>query len=400
MKATLFSILLALILGFIPVQNGLSASFGWILIAFSIALLLSLPLIYAAAWTPLQKGEQNITPRLIERASRDKQLLMASFALLIFSLISIAIYYLLLNAPDLNPSYLFLGWLILFGVALDLMGLLINRIMSYLNPFKAAEIFTRNAKENCRLGNLDLVVDSIEALSEVSLRAIERSNTSLAAQGVLELREVGDTFFNSAKSFAALSEELKSLEKTRVDKVSYILFYLLGRFEMIHQKAAQKKFEPLATQVLSSLGKLALSSAKFDLTLVMHPILTLGRTARLGEQLGLKDSGVKGEIVLLEVAKSLVRECDLTYVEIKSPFFTLIDNLDKIAKDLFKEDKEVSISTLTQPFLQLKEIMDDPKIATHQDTPSIKLEIDRVLSEYSALQAVMLAMPKIPTAVS
>src|SRR5262249_48876860 len=152
MKATLFSILLAFILGFIPLQNDLSASLGWVLVAFSIALLLSLPLIYASAWTPLQKGEQNITPRLIERVSRDKQLLMASFALLIFPLISIAIYFLLLKAPELNPTYLFLGWLILFGVALDLTGLLIKRITSYLNPFKAAEIFTRNAKENCRLG--------------------------------------------------------------------------------------------------------------------------------------------------------------------------------------------------------------------------------------------------------
>lgn len=397
MIATILSLILAALLFFIPLDLTQAANLTFPIQLMSGLLLLALPLTFSSAWSSLQKGEQNLTPRLIEVFSRDKRIHLTALILIAFPLISVVLSWWLQYSIEINKIALLMGWTVLFGISLDATFDLLKRITQYLNPFKATELFAEKAKENIRANRLDLVIDSIDALSEVSLRALERSNTSLATQGILELRDVGDTFLKSAKSFANLSQDLQTLEEKQIDKVSYTLFYLLGRLEMINQKAAEKKLEPVVSQNLTALGKLAISAAKFDLTLSPAPIQTLGRSAILALQNKLKESGIKAELVLVEVARSIIREADFAYNDLKSPFLAILDNLDILSKEMFSLDKNIRIQILTQPLQQVREILNDPKIKDHQDTPLLQQEADRLLAEYAALQAVLSARPMIPS---
>ena len=397
MKATLLSLLMAALLFFIPLEFGTTEAIAIPLTLFGAVIFLALPLAWSAAWSSLQKSEQNLTPRLIEIFSLDRRVQFTTSALIAFPLISILLGILIQYAPEVNKKALLMGWLVLFGLSLDATLDFLKRVTRYLNPFKAAEIFTKIAKENIRTNRIDQVIDSVDALSEVSLRALERSNTSLATQGILELREVGDTFLKSAKSFANLSQDLETIEEKRVDKVSYTLFYLLGRLEMISQKASERKLEPVVSQTLTTLGRLAISAAKYDLSLSLYPIQTIGRATIIALQNRLKESAVKAELLLVEVAKAIINEVDVTYNDLKSPYLAIIDNLDILSKEMFKQDKSIEVPILTQPFLQIRELLADSKLKEHQDTPLIQLEIDRVLGEYAALQAVLMSRPPIPT---
>lgn len=395
MTATLFSLIIALALWFFPLSGDLTYALSVIFITFPAILLLIMPLIYASAWLPLQKGEQNLTPRLIEMFSHDRTLRLTAAAVFLFPLLSIALFLMLHHAPEIDKKILFLGWLVLFGGIVDLGRSYLRRITAFLDPFRASEIFTARAKENIKLDQLDKVIDSIDALSEVSIRAIERYNTSLAIQGITELRDLGDFFMKSAKGFLILNEETQNLAEKHVDRVSYTLFYLISRLEMTHEKAVQKRFELVSSQVLSALGRITIAAAKYDMSLATYPLLTLGRASLAALENNLKETAVKGGIILLEIAKAIIKEVDITYVELKSPFFTLIDNLDKLSKEMFKQDKNISIPLLTQPFYQLKEILNDPKVTNHQDYSIIHAEIERILAEYAALAAVLATIPPI-----
>lgn len=395
MKATLFSILLAIVLWFTPLDGDLTTTFNLLLLGFPALLLVVFPLVYAASWLPLQKGEQNMTPRLIEMFEGDRTRKMAAAALTLFPLLSIAFFIALNHIGQIDKSILFMIWLILLGGVFDCAQSYLSRLTAYINPFQATQFFKDKAKSNIKQDQLDSLIDNIDALSEMALRALERLNTSLATQTIGELREIGDFLMKSAKGFVILNEETKNREEKHVDKVSYALFYLINRLEMIHEKASYRGLEPLSSQVLSALGRVTISAAHYDLSLVTYPILTLGRAALLALQEKLKEGAIKGQIILLEVAKGILKESDLTYMELKAPFFTLIDNLDKISKEIFKQDKNIPIQTLIQPFLQLKEILNDPRITNHQDYVVIQKEIDRTLAEYSALQAVLSSMPAV-----
>lgn len=395
MKATLFSLILAALLWIIPLEGDLRTLNPLLLFGFPAVLLLVIPFIWSASWSALQKGEQNITPRLIEMFVQDKKIHYKALAIVLLAPLTFVFALLLQYAPDIHPKIILSLWLVLLGVALDFTLSFLVRLTSYLNPFKASELFTLKAKENIRANRLDLVVDSLDALSEVSLRALERSNTALATQGIVEIREVGDNFLKAAKSFANLTQDLDKQQNSG-DKVSYTLFYLLSRLEMIGQKATQKKLEPVESQVLTAIGRVAISSAKYDLSLTSYPLLALGRSASEATEAGLKEAGIKGEIVLIEVAKSILRDIDVSYSDLKTPFLTLIDNLDMVVKQLFKLDKSASIKTLIQPFKDLRELLKEPKVAGHQDIPVLLTELDRVEAEYAALESVMIALPPMP----
>lgn len=399
MKATIFSILLGVLLWFIPLQGDIGLGFGFAFIALPIALFATMIIALASAWAPLQKAEQNITPRLLEMFARDKRVKLSALMLSLFPLVSVVIGILFAHAPEIDNKILLITWIVLFGLALDFIWYFVKRVTSYLDPFKATEIISTSAKQEIKLNQLELLIDSVDALSEVSLRAIERSNTSLAQQSIGELRDIGSLFLSSSKSFANLNQDLSTYEQTRVDKVSYTLFTLLSRLEMIGIKAADRRYEPVVSQVITTFGRLAISAAHYDLSLATYPILSVGKTATMAEKKGLSESGIKGEIVLLQVAKTIVNELDLSYVDLKSPFLTLIENLDQIIKERFKQNKEISIKILTQPFLELQSLFKEEKVAGHQDTPVILTELDRVLAEFTALQSVMstISLPPLET---
>lgn len=51
---------------------------------------------------------------------------------------------------------------------------------------------------------------------------------------------------------------------------------------------------------------------------------------------------------------------------------------------------------MLRPFQELKELFNNKVMEAHQDTPVIVQNIDRVISEFETLQAVLMTMPPMP----
>lgn len=399
MIGIIFSIIIAIFLFFHPLaqtaianSNALGTTF--IVAATTFLILYCLTIVWT--FTPLQKTEQNSTPRLFGLLKKDKHILGIYCWIVIFVLLS---YLFAMDAMFLNileKNHLLAIWIIGLGISIDIYYSLLKRMMAYLNPFDNVLLFTQMAQESIQNDKeLDLC-DAIDSLAEIAVKSVHKMGPSLCNRALQEMQVIVKNFLSSSKSIGHVEADIQSQALGIKDRISFTLFYIFDRITLINDEGLQKRLEQVASTVVTVLGKITIHCAKFDLSLVSYPVHFLSRNVKAAMDKGMMEIGVKASLTLLEVSKTIINEVDYTYADLKDPFFSIINALEEIAKETFLHDKSTNLKILTQPFRDLKELFKNPKVANHQDTPAILLNIDRVLGEYDSLELVMKTIPPIP----
>lgn len=360
-------------------------------------LMLFLPVLATTLiWSPLQQAEQRLTPRITDLFRKDFRLGVANAIMMLFAFISYASSIDFLFSGVLNKHLFLPLWLIFFGVSLDTLHYALKRIPAYLDPQFAVSEFSHEA-ERCVQEEREMeLCQWIDSLSEVAIRAIQRSSLSLCNQICDELQKITRNFLHSSKSYGRQGEDRETKALGIQDKVSYTLFFILQRLEMIDLKAVEQRLEPVCSQLVNTAAKIVIASAQYDMSIAAYPLGFVGKFARNAQDNGIAEVGPKAICTFLEVARSLLTDIDVTYLELQDPFSTLIAQMNEISKEEFRQDKNISVKLLAQPFRELKELFTTAKMASHPDTPAILQMIDRILGEYDALETVMRTIPTIP----
>jgi hypothetical protein len=397
MIGTILSIILAVFLWFNPHAGEISELISkTLMIATAMGLLFLFFLGWMLSWLPLQKAEQNSAPRVLEMFHKDKRIFFISSWLIFFALVTFV-----LANDKILPSIsqhplLFPVWIVLLGISIDALLHFLRRIMSYVNPFSVVKIFENQAMNDIRNNHeLDLC-DSIDALSEMAIKGVERHSTSICQVALGEEQEIMKQFLLASKSIAHVSQDAQLKQAGIVDKVSFTLFYLFQRLDIVFDKALKNKLEPICSYIVTLLGKIAIDAAKYDVSLASAPLRFIGKCGKRAQDQGYEETGITASCVLLEVARAMISEIDLTYYEIKDPFLSIINGLEVMSKDTFKRDKTTNVTLLMQPFKDLRTMFESDRVKNHQDTPVILQNINRVLGEYEALQVVLTTIPPIP----
>jgi hypothetical protein len=270
---------------------------------------------------------------------------------------------------------------------------LTKRIQSYFNPFSIVKHFTSEASKAVTLENADLL-HWIDALTEISIKAVQKTLPSLANETVNSLQGVGSEYLLSERSITHHGSAERA-PGSKVDEVSFTMFYLFQRLELIFDRALSEKIEPVCSNLITALGKIVIDSAKYDLSMTMYPLHYIGKFAKRAQHNDMNIVGEKATCTLLEVSRIIIDEVDLKYQELKDPFFSVIQHLEEIAKETFKQDKTMNINVLIQPFKDLRAMFANEKVATLQDTPIIVADIDRVIAEFNQVELVMKTIPPI-----
>ncbi|HRD55455.1 MAG TPA: hypothetical protein PLC42_03570 [Parachlamydiaceae bacterium] len=340
---------------------------------------------------PLEKASKNSSPHIFSLIKKNKTLLLFSFFLFSFAIFSL----LLAAFAPFESRYPLAIWLFFFGVSFDCLKFLLTQERSYLDPFSAIWQFkAEGIKEIQNQKEIELC-SSIDALAETSTKAIKNESPSLANTAIDAIQELSHVFLESSKSISHQNQDKEMQSLGIQDKVTYILAYLFQKLNFISDKALQEKLEPVVSFLITATGKIALHAAKCDMTLSISPLLHFGKFSVKAVEQNFLDAGVRATCTLLEIAKVIVNEIDLKYLEIQEPFFCLIGQLETISKELFKQDKSIKIALLAQPFIDLKTLFQSEALATHQDTPVIQKDLDRILAELQMLETVMRTMPPI-----
>ncbi len=396
---TIFSALLSLFLVIRPLHiEGRESEwlFASIVGFVAIIFLLVLFLLMTMAWTPLGKAEENFTWRILELYQKDTNNFLATVWVVFFLIASIACVLDLIWAHQIPSEYMIPLWVLLFGITIDACFYKVKKVYAYLTPFGVIQMFANQAKKSVQdEKELDLC-HWIEALSEVAFKALERLSTSVCHESINEMQKTMRFFLESSKSISHHEQDSQSLAMGVKDKVGYTLFYFFQRLELIHEKAVQSKLEMTSEQVISALGKLTLDAAKYDLSVVSYPVHYIGKFALKSQAAELSEVGTKATLILVEVTKAIVSQVDLSYQELQEPFLAIINNLEKIAKETFRQNKSINLKLLVQPFKDLKELFEkNEKIANHQDKPMLVQALDRIIDEFNTLEVVLKTMPPI-----
>ncbi|MCE2983453.1 MAG: hypothetical protein LW832_07800 [Parachlamydia sp.] len=392
MIISIFSLLLAAI-GYYYSETlpfaGIAMLLGGSLVGLILFIIQALHLI------PLETLEQKLVPNLMELYRKSRRLQLGMIWLLLFILVSYAFaIFAETNLP--YREWFFPVWIVAFGISLDVLKGIWRATLNFLNPYYLINLFARDAKKAIQDEKDEVLWSSLDSLSEIALRSVEKSKIALSHQTLQNLPPILQTFFDSSKSISRINLDKKTEKDTGSDEASYTLFYLLQKLELINDRALQNRLEAVCRQMVIVMGKIILSSARFDLTMVSFPTHFLTKFGLKAQQHHFDEVAVLTTSTLLEIAKTILTDMDLNYAELQEPFQAIINGLDAIARGTFKKDKNTNIQLLIQPLKEIRALLETDKMEKHPDTPGVLAQIDRSIEEFTALEQVMRTIPPLP----
>lgn len=368
-------------------------SFRSIMAALGLGLVFAVPFFFAAVSGALARSGEKLSPRLLKLFAKDRRIKGFVSWLLAFALLNLGLSFVTVTISEVASHFLIALWIFLLGISIDSAFHLIRRIQSYLNPFDVVALFTAKAEEDIREEREMDLCSEIEVLAEIGVKSVDKQSSSLTTHILDELNEVMKIFLDSSKSISHRHPDRETEELGIKDKVSFTLFYFFQRIETIFQKAVSVENETVCSHLIQTLGKVAFYAAQYDITLAGYPLFYLGKCLKRAMKKELHDVRDRAACTLEEVAKAILADIDLSFLEIQDLFAGIITYLDEIEKDTFRHNKSVLIDSLMRPFLNLKELFSTEKMAKHQDTVVILQRINRVLGEFEALKLVMQTLP-------
>ena len=376
--ATLISIIFVVIF---TVFLNAATSLGFLSVIALVAgalFFLMTPLIKGMTMLPLQAASVESSSKALHFARRDMKLNFLTLVWISFALFSFFV-------AAFSSDWLFIIWVIWLGLSIDAIYLYTRFATGYADPFHLIEVFVKRGNGFFAEKNHKEFCTTIDGLGEICLKALYQRSIPLAIEGITALDRLTEDYLKE-----------KNQEGSEViSSVSYTLGFLLHRLQMIFDQAAEDRLEPLANQVVLSTSKLTLAVARYDAELTSLPLHFLEKFMETAKEYDLKEVSLNSSIILLEVAKSVLEDPDLREREIGTLMFAVIEQLERIAKETFREDKNIPINLLTEPFMELKTLL-DTKIPPFPDSRAIAADLERVLVEFQALESVLKSVPNIP----
>lgn len=398
MVATLLSIVVAVLLRFYPLSNDINPIYlSGLMLLLSIILLLLFFISLILSWGPLQQAELHSSPRIMEMFRKDWHVRLSGAWAAFFVLATFVLIINLQYNHLLSVNNTLMLWTVMFGITLDVSWHYIKRVSGYLNPFTVVTMFTTQARASVQEGHeLDLC-HWIDGLSEMAIKGAQRHSTSVCNLALTEEEEISRLFLDASKSIAHQERDPQTRAMGIKDKVPYTMMFLYQRLDSLFEKALHNHLETTCSQIITTLGKISVNAAKYDVSLASAPLRFIGKCGMRAQDSGMEEAALTASCTLFEVGKAILTEIDISYYEIKDAFLSIINGMEMLAKGAFKRDKSMNLMILIQPFKDLKTLFETGKAKEHQDTPAIITSIDRVIGEFEALQTVMATMPPIPS---
>lgn len=348
---------------------------------------------------PLEYLEQKLIPNLTKLVRYDLTLRIGRAFLFLFSLISYLCVAIISHMHNINyQDWFFLVWLVFFGISLDVFLDSWRRLLNLLNPSFLVSHISKEAIKSIQNDNQNSLLNDLDSLAEVGLCSVEKSKLALSTQTLQTFPPIINVFFDSSKSIGHISRDINN-QKTSLeggDEANFIIFYLLQRLELINDKALHGRQETVCRQMVMTMGKIVVNCAKFDLSMVSFPTHFLTKFGLKALQHHFDEVTVLTTSTLLELAKTILMEMDISYAELQGPFQSIINGLAAIARATFKKHKDTNIKVMAQPLIDLKILFQTEKMSQHRDTPTIIKQIDNILEEFNVLEQVLQTIPSIP----
>lgn len=386
MAATLLSLILALAIylgGFLPPMIaqtpealsvlGIGAALAWILV---IPILIGLPAI------ALQRAEAT-TPQVLallrsERHWRWNLIVWVTLPLLSLTLIIV----------PYNP-FLVCFWVVLLGISLDLIRQYVRCVVELLHPPTAFQHMTLAAQNSVTNENEEGLFTWLDAVSDASARAARKVSPSVARAGLHSILCMTESYISE---LAHRERRLVGESEDSSDQLRIALYFIFERLRLIYTQAMRRHCLPIANEVINTTSQITLLVGKTNFPCSTVTLSEFGDYARSAFIRGQQEQVIKVRCALMVIARALLEEENVQHSDIKEFYINLIAHLETIAQECFRQDKDTDITLLTQPFRDLERLFGQKKWDGRGDVGIIRNSLQRVLEDFSALEAVMAQM--------
>lgn len=384
--ATLLAIVLVLYVNHLGLEMLKAELLPFYAISFTLFLLLP-PLLLASFFSPLIKASKETSAHLIGLFRNDRLLSAVVLALLLTPLLLLLFSFLPVGAIAL---------ILFVGIGIDLTIVLLKRLFALLDPFHSVDLFKKEGFRELSQDRDSDFCKSVTNISRIALQSVEKRNASLANHALDALEAFGEKFLSQAKSIAHPRADEELQKEGIQDTLKFLVLFLLQHLEEVEREALKKGEELVAGHIVTLVSKLAIYSERIDLSLTSFPLHFLGKMAEEANKNAAYEVSDRVTSGLIEVAKAFKSAQDLSYQDLKTPFISLISILEEIAKESFKRDKKQNIKVLALPFASLRELIEEEPLKSHRDSDIIRQQLNRVMGDFQALEAILATMPVLP----
>lgn len=359
---------------------------------FGVALIILTILIQVFKLSSLQRGTKQLSSAIFG--------ILQSSPLYITALaIPLAIGLLALFIPsfqfNLGSNIQAAIWFVLFGLSIDSLLMLICKVNQVLNPEELVSAISKHGSKHVDLDKSSELLEAIDSLTEISMKSLHQNSIVTSREAVDQIRELTQKFLQECRR-KKFTIDSSGTPINIIDKVNYVLVYIFQDLGLIYSHALNNGYEPPASEIILTAGKIALYGAKTDPAYGIVPLHHLGKFALEARRAGIPETVLKSSITLVEVGKSILNDPEVLQQDTKELLLTLIGRLEELTKDNFRQDRSQKISGLTAPLQELRTALKQERFANRDDITVALVDLERVLGEFDALQAVMSGMPKMP----
>lgn len=388
---TLVAFILAILVLVLPLEIAANV-LPFVVVSVAVGFLLAIAIGHQLTAGFLQKAVKGPAPRAIELYNTDWFLKALHAFILTWAASSILLAIIVLPGSSAHLQKVAAVWLILTGCAIDCTGYAYRRVLSYLNPIDVTQLVHEEANREVAKGRDVELCGWIDSLADTSIWAIRRDNTSVCSASLDAIRMTLQHYLSwnrRALKGAALDAEAHQ-------RANYILHYAFDRLALLYNTALEKHLDLSCSYVISTLGKVSVTAADADISLVPYGVRYIGSLSKKGVQAHFDGAGLKAILTLVQVSKLILSDHDIAQKLIEKPFIPILRAMEEIAKECFRQDKSMALHLLTNPFQELKAIFQHERFTTHPDTPAILKELDRILGDFANLELVLRTIPPIP----
>lgn len=385
MIGTFLSLIVAIFFGLHAFQTAWQPPFGTpFLVVASLVLLVVAFLGTALAWKNIIRVQTKVMGAAQELYMKDRKLHIAIAYLFGFCLFSLF----LSMASPIAPAFFYL-WIIGFGVGFDALSFYFRRSFQYtFAPFLVKmvavdlERAVKNKDESKAYEWLEVAIDSCA-------KATHKKQIRLASTSLNAVQTLIETYVKQvASSEMMFAPTQNGSGLSFLDKVSSLCVFVSERLMWVFEAAIEERVQPIAENIIAEFGKMSVFFARHNPDVASIPISFLEKCSRIAKNAEQNDLLIRISLTLSETSKQLLAYTKDRNESFRDLILTAIGTLEQVVKMIYKQNRDVNVALLMQPFAEIGEFIgrDDMKAFPNRD--EVLKEIRRVLTEFQALQVV------------
>ena len=335
------------------------------------------------AWEPIWQTQEKKIACAQELFSQDRWLLVQIGVLFAFCLFSLSFSLTGSSIDHTKHLALITGWILFFGVSFDVLRAYLRRLFNYTRYSFIIERLTKALRRAIRNDEESKAMEWIGVTIDSVLKAMQNGKISHVSKSFTSMHQLIETYVKELSRLASLAPpQPESVAPSFSDKVNFLCIYVCDRLEWLYENAIRLHAHPVAEEVISELGKLAIFFSRHSTRVANIPLSYITKCAMYAKN---EDALVRASLILSQMCKEIVLLSKEKNESFRELFLTTLLSMEALVKTLYKQNKDINPVLLMQPFAEVGQFLGNEALKDIHDRQEILQEIRRILAQFQSL---------------